>query len=143
MTSSISRLIRIIFFCSLFFQLLNGQTNEITKTKLYEINDIKYISALEYAKTQNIHTIFYEDKSDYVQIGGGKGFFHLVNDKANLGTEKFHGNFILRFRAKRHTTKNFHSYSFFATLACKRVTSVSKYNIEETLGQKFPPIRKS
>ena len=88
-------------------------------------------------------TIFYEDKSDYVQIGGGKGFFHLVNDKANLGTEKFHGKFILRFRAKRHTTKKIPSYSFFATLACKRVTSVSKYNIEETLGQKFPPIRKS
>ena len=86
-------------------------------------------------------TIFYEDKSDYVQIGGRKGFFHLVNDKANLGTEKFHGNFILRFRAKRHTTKNFHSYSFFATLACKRVTSVSKYNIEETSDQKFPPIK--
>ena len=62
MTSLISRLIRIIFFCSLFFQLLNGQTNEITKTKLYDINGIKYISALEYAKTQNIRTIFYNDK---------------------------------------------------------------------------------
>ena len=86
-------------------------------------------------------SIFYEDKADYVQIGSGKGFFHLTSDKANLNTEKFHATFILRFRAKRHTTKNFHSYSFFATLACKRVDLISKYNIEETLEQKFPLIK--
>ena len=46
----------------LLFQLLNGQTKLISKTKLYDINGTKYISALEYAKTQNIRTIFYDDK---------------------------------------------------------------------------------
>jgi len=39
-----------------------GQSDEISKTKLYVINDNKYISALEYADAQKIHTIFYEDK---------------------------------------------------------------------------------
>ena len=86
-------------------------------------------------------TIFYEDKSDYVQIGGGKGFFHLVNDKANLGTEKFHGKFVLRFRAKRHTTKNFHCYSFFTVIKCKKLDKKSRYNIEESDDQEFPPIK--
>ena len=62
MTLSISKLIRTIFLCLFYIQLLIGQTNEITKTNLYDINGTKYISALEYAKVQNILTIFYEDK---------------------------------------------------------------------------------
>ena len=39
-----------------------GQSTNISKTKLYNLNNIKYISALEYADTQKIRTIFYEDK---------------------------------------------------------------------------------
>ena len=66
------------------------------------------------------------------------GLFHLKSDKAKLGTEKFSGEFILRFRAKRHTTKNNHSYSFFAVLKCKKVLKKSKYNIED---DKFPLIK--
>ena len=46
----------------LLFQLLANQNEIISKTKLYDINKIKYISALEYAKTQKIQTIFYEEK---------------------------------------------------------------------------------
>jgi len=84
---------------------------------------------------------FYEDKADYVQIGKGFGLFHLKNDKAKLGTEKFEGGFILRFRAKRHTTKNNHCYSFFAVLKCKKVLKKSKYNLEEELNNNFPPIK--
>ena len=49
-------------FLFFIFQIIFSQDNLISKTKLYEINDIKYISALEYAKTQNIRTIFYDDK---------------------------------------------------------------------------------
>jgi N-acetylmuramoyl-L-alanine amidase len=62
MTLSISSQIRTLFFCLFFLQSLIGQTDEITKTKLYDINGTKYISALEYAKSQNVRTLFYEDK---------------------------------------------------------------------------------
>ena len=84
---------------------------------------------------------FYEDKADYIQIGNGYGLYHPKTDRAKLGTEKFHGKFVLRFRAKRHTTKNFHCYSFFAVIKCKGLDKKSRYNIEETDDQKFPPIK--
>ena len=84
---------------------------------------------------------FYEDKADYIQIGNGYGLYHPKTDKAKLGTEKFHGKFFLRFRAKRHTTKNFHCYSFFAVIKCKGLDKKSRYNIEETDDQEFPPIK--
>ena len=84
---------------------------------------------------------FYEDKADYIQIGNGYGLYHPKTDKAKLGTEKFHGKFFLRFRAKRHTTKNFHCYSFFAVIKCKGLDKKSRYNIEETGDQIFPPIK--
>ena len=58
----ISGLKTILLFCLLLFQFLAGQTEQLSKTKLYNINNTKYISALEYAKIQNIRTIFYEDK---------------------------------------------------------------------------------
>ena len=84
---------------------------------------------------------FYEDKADYIQIGNGYGLYHPKTDKAKLGTEKFHGKFFLRFRAKRHTTKNFHCYSFFTVIKCKKLDKKSRYNIEETDDQEFPPIK--
>ena len=51
-----------LYFLILTIQIIFCQDNLISKTKLYDINGIKYISALEYAKTQNIRTIFYDDK---------------------------------------------------------------------------------
>ena len=93
-----------------------------------------------YGISSSAFVIFYENKADYVQIGKGFGLFHLKEDKANLGTDKFEGEFILRFRAKRHTTKDFHSYSFFAVLKCKKVLKISRCNIENFPGQIFPPI---
>ena len=85
--------------------------------------------------------MFYEDKADYIQIGNGYGLYHPKTDKAKLGTEKFHGKFFLRFRAKRHTTKNFYCYSFFAVIKCKGLDKKSRYNIEETDNQTFPTIK--
>ena len=84
---------------------------------------------------------FYEDKADYVQVGKGYGLFHIKEDKAKLGTELFRGKFILRFRAKRHTTKIIPNYSFFAVLKCKEVLRRSRYNLEEDLNNDFPPIK--
>ena len=85
--------------------------------------------------------MFNYDKADYIRIGNGYGLSHPKIDKAKLGTEKFHGKFFLRFRAKRHTTKNFHCYSFFAVIKCKGLDKKSRYNIEETDNQTFPPIK--
>jgi len=52
----------ILYFLFFVFQILFSQQNLISKTKLYDINGIKYLSALEYAKTQKIRTLFYDDK---------------------------------------------------------------------------------
>ena len=61
MKSSISK--NILFYYFIFIlQFIYSQENLISKTKLYDIEGTKYISALEYAKTQNILTIFYDDK---------------------------------------------------------------------------------
>ena len=43
---------------------------------------------------------FHDKKSDYVQIGQKYGFYHINNDSANLDTEQFDAEFVLRFRAK-------------------------------------------
>lgn len=86
-------------------------------------------------------TLFYRDKADYLQVGNGYGFYHLSEDVANLGTEKFEGKFILRFRVKTHHSKPIFNYSFFAVLKCKGANKKSKYNIEDYSGQKFPKIQ--
>lgn len=82
---------------------------------------------------------FYFEKADYLQIGNGYGFYHLTDDVAKLGTEKFEGRFILRFRAKTHHSMPVHGYSFFAVLKCSSAKK-SKYNLEDVRGQEFPPI---
>ena len=51
-----------IITLSLLFSLIYSQTDSISKARLYDINGTKHISALEYAKIQNVNTIFYEDK---------------------------------------------------------------------------------
>ena len=94
----------------------------------------------KYGISSDAFGIFYEKKADYVQIGRCLGLYHLNKDVAKFGTTKFDGKFILRFRAKRHTTKNFHCYSFFAVLKCRKVKAKSKKNFEEFEGQSFPEI---
>ena len=63
MKSSMSKQIKIAAASCIFsLSLAYSHQGEISKTKLYHINDNKYISALEYADDQNNQTIFYEDK---------------------------------------------------------------------------------
>ena len=69
MKNTIFGLKTIIFIYLLLFQILNCQTEIISKTKLYYINNAKYISALEYAKIQNIRTLFYNENE--ILLGGG------------------------------------------------------------------------
>ena len=104
-------------------------------------DDQKNFEDKTYTISNDAFVKFYEDKADYAQVGKGYGLFHIKEDKAKLGTERFDGKFILRFRAKRHTTKNFHNYSFFAVLKCKKVLRRSRYNLEEDLNNEFPPIK--
>ena len=62
MNQSLSKRIKTAACCVFFLSAAVSQPGEVSKTKLYVINDNKYISALEYADSQNIHTSFYEDK---------------------------------------------------------------------------------
>ena len=95
--------------------------------------------------TFTIHTdafsLFYKGKADYLQVGKGYGFYHLNDDVARLGTEKFEGFFILRYRAKTHRSEPVHFYSFFAVLKCKGAMKRSRLNIEYFEDQKFAPIK--
>ena len=52
----------ILFNFLILFSFSFSQTANISKTKLYNVNENKYISALEYAAAQKIRTIFYEKK---------------------------------------------------------------------------------
>ena len=47
-------------FCFLSLSLL--QAEKISKSKLYNINNNKYFSALEYAEAQEVRTLFYKNK---------------------------------------------------------------------------------
>ena len=62
MNLSLSKRIKTAVCCVFFLSAVLGQPSEVSKTKLYDINGNKYISALEYADAQSIHTVFYEDK---------------------------------------------------------------------------------
>ena len=52
----------VLFNFLIFFSFSFSQSNNISKTKLYNLNENKYISALEYAEAQKIRTIFYDNK---------------------------------------------------------------------------------
>ena len=104
-------------------------------------DDQKNFEDKTYTISNDAFVKFYEDKAAYAQVGKGYGLFHIKEDKAKLGTERFDGKFILRFRAKRHTTKIIPNYSFFAVLKCKEVLRRSRYNLEEDLNTDFPPIK--
>ena len=69
MILSISRSIRTIFYCALLFQLLNGQTNEITKTKLYNINGTILFFDLDIVIINPIDDLFlFQPKSEFVSV---------------------------------------------------------------------------
>ncbi|MBS3069536.1 hypothetical protein J4441_04180 [Candidatus Micrarchaeota archaeon] len=94
---------------------------------------------------------YYGEKgTHYIQVGDGYGFYHLDKDIAKLGTTQFDCDFILRFRAKYHDLVDRRhgtlaptpwNYSFFAVLKVKGKPKRSKYNLEGSDGQEFPPIK--
>ena len=109
------------------------------------INDIKKdqrsMAESKFRIPDTTIAMFYEDKADYVQIGGGYGFYHTKNDKAKLGTEKISAECKLRFRLKRHNQIPIHKVSFMAVIRSRKLLKKSNYNIEENNDQAFPPIK--
>ena len=57
----------VIKFIIILFIFSYVYAETISKIKLYDINNNKYISALEYADAQKIRTIFY-DKMDFNEL---------------------------------------------------------------------------
>ena len=85
---------------------------------------------------------FYGEKNVfYIQIGEGYGFYCLSKDPAGLGVPKFDANFTLRLRAKTIHSEPIHMYGFYAVLKVRGKPKRSKYNIEDSLQQSFPPIK--
>ena len=62
MNISIYKQINMVSLCIFSLFISSIYPRETSKTRLYDINGNKYISALEYADSQNIRTIFYDDK---------------------------------------------------------------------------------
>ncbi|VVB65705.1 Uncharacterised protein [Candidatus Gugararchaeum adminiculabundum] len=102
-------------------------------------------------KAESLWKYYGEKDAHYIQVGSGYGFYHLDRDVAKLGTEQFNSDFILRFRAKYHDRVDRQggtlvptpwNYSFFAVLKVKSKPKPkrSKYNLEESDDQEFPPI---
>lgn len=115
----------------------NKENNQITELDKKE--DQKNFEDTRFTIPSEALSKFYFEKADYIQVGNGYGFYHITDDVAKLGTEKFEGRFILRFRAKSHSSVPMHNYSFFAVLKCIKAKK-SKYNLEDLTGQEFPPI---
>jgi len=94
---------------------------------------------------------YYAEKDiHYIQVGDGYGFYHLDKDVAKLGTAHFDCNFILRFRGKYHDTVDRQggtlaptpwNYSFFAVLKVNGKPKRSRFNLEPSEDQEFPPIK--
>lgn len=101
---------------------------------------------------------FYNDKNVYyIQIGKHSviresakrakkvqcGFYHLGSDPAGLGTQKFDGYMLIRFRAKQIRSEPVYNYGLTAVLKYYptiKSASNSKFNIEDDDEREFPPI---
>ncbi len=75
----------------------------------------------------------------YIQIEDS-GLYHLDNDIASLGTSQFNGRLSFRFRLKVHSSKPRHNCSFFGILKLAKKPTLSEFNMEENVLQKFPSI---
>lgn len=78
----------------------------------------------------------------YIQIGKGLGFYHLEKDVADLGTPQFDAILKLRFRAKTIRSMPLWNYAFYAVLKIRFAGIKSKFNLEPSGSQSFPPIEK-
>ena len=114
------------------------------KFKISQENDLL-------AKYYNEKGVYYIQIGYHSKIPDGKksprrskcGFYHLGSDPAKLGTNRFDGYMLIRFRAKAIRSEPPSNYNLTAVLKYYptiKHASKSKYNIEEADEQSFPPI---
>lgn len=82
---------------------------------------------------------YYEEKGVYyIQIGEGWGFYHLMEDKANIGSPQLKADIVLRLRAKTVRSHPLSNYEFIAVLKVESISLRSWYDLLPD--QFFPPI---
>ena len=68
----------------------------------------------------------------YIQIGK-KGFYHLKNDIANIGTPQYNPSLKLRLRIKGRASKRTKGYGFLTALILDKGAVKSKYDMDGNL----------
>ncbi len=132
-----------------------GVTRQIDKTfqpNLFSVSKLKitqrhriqdqrgFEKQIELSGAAYLHQFYARKNCFYIQIEN-KGFYYLERDIAGLGVPQFDPNLRLRLRAKVRNSFPAYNYSFFATIKVnKRSIRKSEFDIEETMGRKFPPI---
>lgn len=108
------------------------------RDKRFDRNNFKQKIDLKLAGARVLHNYYARKNCFYIQIEG-KGFYHLLDDRAGLGVPQFIPSVVLRLRAKTHSSTSIHSYSFRVVITTSRQTfGNSKYDIEKS--RNFPPI---
>lgn len=85
-----------------------------------------------------LHEYYAKKTCFYIQIEG-KGFYHLLDDRAGLSVPKFIPVVALRLRAKPHSSIPIHNYSFRVVIVgARRSILPSAHDIEDK--NRFPAI---
>ena len=130
------------------------QTNKIMKKKeditaMDKYEDLKFFDMkFKIPQGDDLLAQFYNEKEVYyIQIGEHQkkacGFYHLGSDPAGLGTPRFDGYMLVRFRAKPIRSMPVHNYGLQAVLKYfpdLKPASPSEFDMEEKGNRKFPPI---
>ena len=86
-----------------------------------------------------LHKYYARKRCYYIQIEG-KGFYHLLDDRADLRVPKFTPEVSLRLRAKPHSSYPVHNYSFrIVIVASRRSIPLSLFDLEDE--NRFPLIK--
>lgn len=84
---------------------------------------------------------YYAAKNCFYMQVQGFGFYHLLEDVANIGTPQFDAELKLRFRAKTIHSYPDWNYNFYAVIKVSSKPTVSIFDIEALRGRIFPPIQ--
>lgn len=78
-------------------------------------------------------------KTDYIQIGGGHGFYHTGNDAAKLGSPELEGKATLRARMKYRGTDRKTGKKKYGALIVMGLKDAEKshHNLDETIQRKW------
>ena len=89
--------------------------------------------------TALLHKYYARKNCYYIQIEG-RGFYHLLDDRAGLNAPKFMPDVSLRLRAKPHSSFPVYNYSFRVVIVgARRSVMKSPYDLEDET--RFPLIK--